>query len=88
MAGPVIPRNGSYYQLTVAHVFQRNNEPLQLQIYGAMEAGDCDFDGMSDDDGDKEGMDDEITRRGSATPEWIDSDKDSFTAKLDPPSSS
>ncbi|KAM5342764.1 hypothetical protein ACJ41O_013730 [Fusarium nematophilum] len=79
-AGPVILQR---YQLTVAHAFQHNSEPGQSFDQGAAEEDDCDFDGMSDDEGDDESQDNEMTRRGSVTPDGMDSDKGSFTAKLD-----
>lgn len=81
--GPVILRDGVCYQLTVAHAFDLSNTNVQSPRYDTVKADDCDFDGMSDNVGDGEGQDNEMTRRGSITPDGMNNDKDSFRAKLD-----
>jgi hypothetical protein len=82
-AGPIILRDGRCYQLAVAHAF-RHTRDLGHSSGQQTAEDDCDFDGMSDVD---ESEYDEITRKGSATPGEIDSDKASFMASLDAVSS-
>ncbi|KAG9499206.1 hypothetical protein J7337_010025 [Fusarium musae] len=80
--GPIILQDDRCYQLTVAHVFRHKRELDRLSSQ-QMAEDDCDFEGMSDDEGDEENQRDEITSKGSATSGEIDSDKASFEASLD-----
>ncbi|KAG5799028.1 hypothetical protein H9Q69_001969 [Fusarium xylarioides] len=81
-AGPIILQDGKCYQLTVAHTFRHMRE-LDHSYSRQIAEDDCDFEGMSGDEGDEENQYDEITSKGSATSGEIDSDKASFEASLD-----
>ncbi|KAF5599216.1 hypothetical protein FPANT_3604 [Fusarium pseudoanthophilum] len=80
--GPIILQDGKCYQLTVAHAFRYTRE-LEHSSGQQMAEDDCDFDGMSDTERDDGSQYDEMTRKGSVTPEEIDSDKASFMTSLD-----
>ncbi|KAM0364075.1 hypothetical protein ACHAO7_011156 [Fusarium culmorum] len=78
-AGPIILHDGKCYQLTAAHAFP-HTRGLNSSSDQQIAEDDCDFDGMSDAD---ESQYDEMTRKGSAAPGEIDSDKSSFMASLE-----